>query len=96
MFEETNTSLSDTDNFVEKLMTIKNIKIAIQITAIDDKELKLSFRSKEGINIREIAVKYGGGGHSQAAGARVKNVQLLEFIEKLVLDCENLNLEGAA
>ncbi len=90
MLKETDSTLSDTENFIERLMTIKNMKIAIQITELDDDELKLSFRSKEGINIRDIAIKYNGGGHSQAAGAKTKDISIYDLKKLLIEECSKL------
>ena len=89
MLDSVGATLSDTENFIERLMTIKNMKIAIQVTELDNNELKLSFRSKEGINIREIAVKYNGGGHSQAAGAKTHNISISNLKELLIDECRN-------
>jgi len=90
ILDSVNANLSDTENFVERLMTIKNMKIAIQITELDNNELKLSFRSKEGINIRNIAVKYNGGGHSQAAGAKTKDISISDLKKMLIEECSKL------
>lgn len=90
MLDSVNATLSDTENFIERLMTIKNMKIAIQITELDNNELKLSFRSKEGINIRNIAIKYNGGGHMQAAGGKTKDISILELKELLIDECREL------
>jgi phosphoesterase RecJ-like protein len=90
MLDSVNATLSDTENFIERLMTIKNMKIAIQITELDNNELKLSFRSKEGINIRNIAIKYNGGGHMQAAGGKTKDISISELKELLIDECREL------
>ncbi|HPI21248.1 MAG TPA: rhamnulose-1-phosphate aldolase [Candidatus Kapabacteria bacterium] len=90
ILDSVNATLSDTENFVERLMTIKNMKIAIQITELDNNELKLSFRSKEGINIRNIAIKYNGGGHSQAAGAKAKDISISDLKKMLIEECSKL------
>ncbi len=90
MLKETDSTLSDTENFIERLMTIKNMKIAIQITELDNNELKLSFRSKEGINIRNIAIKYNGGGHSQASGAKAKDISIFDLKKILIEECSIL------
>lgn len=67
--------------------------------ASDNKDLNLiaminpaksvSFRTiKDDINLGEFARKLGGGGHSKAAGAPVKNNTVIEFISKLFKEGE--------
>jgi phosphoesterase RecJ-like protein len=36
-----------------------------------DGQIKVSFRSREKVNVAELAKNYGGGGHARAAGATV-------------------------
>ncbi len=81
MFRKTNTKEEDIENFAEKFLQIKGSKIAVLITEILKRaELRVSFRAKAGYNVRDIAVKLGGGGHIEAAGARVysKNIEKLK------------------
>jgi len=49
-------------------------------------KLSLSFRSKEEINVAEIAQRLGGGGHKNAAGATVEGEfeKMVEEILKVV------------
>lgn len=37
-----------------------------------DGKVRLSFRAKDDVNVREIAIRFGGGGHVAAAGATVE------------------------
>ena len=54
----------------------------------DDKGYNVSFRSKDGINVREIAESFGGGGHTAASGCvineelDVTRTKLLERVRK--------------
>jgi phosphoesterase RecJ-like protein len=73
MFLRTKALNEDIDNYVEKTLSIRGVKFGVLIAHIlDINEIRLSFRSKDNfISAREIAVKFGGGGHEQAAGARI-------------------------
>jgi oligoribonuclease NrnB/cAMP/cGMP phosphodiesterase (DHH superfamily) len=42
--------------------------------------VRLSFRGERGFNVIPLAAKYGGGGHSAAAGARIPLARLGEII----------------
>ena len=44
--------------------------------------VRLSFRSKDDVNVREVAILFGGGGHDAAAGATVE-LSLTEAYEQV-------------
>lgn len=86
MFDKTGCLNEDTDNFVEKTLSVKGVKLGILVSYLRDKdEIRVSFRSKEGfINARDLAVIFGGGGHTHAAGARIYN-STIEEAKKIIL-----------
>lgn len=64
----------------------------LQPQAIPDTEYKISFRSgSDAVNVAEIAMRYGGGGHIRAAGAsttlepQVCLAQILELIREQII-----------
>lgn len=90
-FIATNTDNSDLENFVESLMAISGVKIGVLIAEIPDaNEIKLSFRSKGNYSVRDLALKFNGGGHLNASGARI-NPGSLEIVKKQLLE-ETRNL----
>lgn len=90
-FLETNTNNSDLENFVESLMAIKGIKIGVLIAEIPgSNEIKLSFRSKDNYSVRDLAMKFNGGGHLNASGARVKNGSLASVKTNLIYETKKL------
>jgi phosphoesterase RecJ-like protein len=50
----------------------------------EDGELSVSFRSRSGFDVSEIAKEVGGGGHKAAAGARVEGLPFDEAVEKVL------------
>mgnify|MGYP002591517169 FL=1 len=52
--------------------------------------VKISFRSKEWVNVNELAQNFGGGGHVRAAGATI-NEPLIKATEA-VLACAEQSL----
>ncbi len=58
----------DLDGIVNQLRNIKGISCAIFMYQTDDMEYKVSLRSDESVNVAEVAVCFGGGGHARAAG----------------------------
>lgn len=77
------------EGLIDQIRAIKGVKVAVLVRKVDDL-LKISFRSKDkDISVRELAGKFGGGGHPGASGATVPlvdlNKQILE-IKKIVKD----------
>lgn len=79
MFESTNTTEVETDNFSNYPMSIEGVQIGLLFNELDD-GVKISFRSKSDIPINELAKELGGGGHKNAAGARLFNISLQDAI----------------
>jgi len=72
----------DTEGLVNELLTAKHISVAVLARELHP-NVKLSFRSKGNINVREIASKYfNGGGHANAAGGS-SPVSLTDTLTKL-------------
>jgi phosphoesterase RecJ-like protein len=69
-FASCNASQSDLDGICEFMLNTKGIEVAVLASERDNGYTKLSFRSK-GVNVSEIAVSLGGGGHKLAAGAGI-------------------------
>ncbi len=72
MFEETATSPDDTEHFVDFPRIMKDVKVSILFREIEDNYYKLSLRSKDDINVARVAEAFGGGGHKNAAGCRIR------------------------
>jgi phosphoesterase RecJ-like protein len=49
-----------------------------------DGYIKVSLRAKGECNVSQVALKFGGGGHRNAAGYRVKDKTLAEVNEELL------------
>ena len=69
-FEEFHSEPSVTENLVNQLLRVKGVKIALFVSEFDG-TVKLSVRTKRPYNARDIVAFYGGGGHDQAAGAKL-------------------------
>lgn len=76
---------------VNVLSNINGIHIWVHFSEKDDGSVKVEIRSS-GIPVNEIAAKYGGGGHKQAAGA---NIQSLELVNSVLKDLDDLCKEAS-
>jgi phosphoesterase RecJ-like protein len=82
-FAQAGASVGDTERVVEELRTMEGIKVAVLFKELE-KGIKVSLRSKEGIDVSEIAAGFGGGGHERAAGFLISGD--LEEIKEIVLE----------
>ena len=102
MLKQTNCTNEDTEELVQVALSIKETQVAIMIREyVKTNELKISLRSKGDINIQPIAVKFGGGGHINAAGCSLENISikeakqiLIEEIKKNIFQKNKKNLEN--
>jgi len=84
MFKHTTTSEEDTDAFVPYTLTIQGVQIGLMFSELDGM-IKVNFRSKGDIWINTLAKEFGGNGHKNAAGARVRGATLEQLVP-LVLE----------
>lgn len=79
---------TEVDGFVNYCLATKESKIGILFFELKN-GIKISFRSKTEIPVNELAAEFGGGGHFHAAGARLHDVKLSDYIEKVVAKAED-------
>ncbi len=72
MFRETGTAAEDTENFANLPRSINEVKVSALFRETGSGEWKASLRSKGAANVARIAEQFGGGGHRNAAGFRIK------------------------
>jgi bifunctional oligoribonuclease and PAP phosphatase NrnA len=60
------------ENFVDIPRTIEGVDVAIFYSEMSEGLFKLSFRSKDRINVERVARVFGGGGHMNAAACRIE------------------------
>ena len=82
-FIETGAEESDTDGFVNFALSVENVKIGILFVELKE-GFKVSFRSKGNISVNQLAREYGGGGHTNAAGARFFKNNLNELLPEIL------------
>jgi len=49
--------------------------------------LTISFRARGGFDVAKIAQELGGGGHKEAAGARILGMSFTEAVSKVLETC---------
>ncbi|MCA9284688.1 MAG: DHH family phosphoesterase [Phycisphaerales bacterium] len=79
-FTETGGALEDLTGIVNEPMAVRSVRVSALLTQTDPGLTKVSLRSKPAIaggadgfvNVNDLAARFGGGGHANAAGARIK------------------------
>lgn len=67
-FNLSSIGIGETEDYIDFLRSCKGMKVAAIFKEVNDKEIKVSLRSQNSINVAKIAEKFGGGGHAAAAG----------------------------
>jgi phosphoesterase RecJ-like protein len=87
MFKNTDADEYDTDGFVNFSLSVENVKIGLLFIELKE-GFKVSFRSKGKIPVNKLAEEFGGGGHINAAGLRMYNKNVNEFIPVILKKAE--------
>jgi phosphoesterase RecJ-like protein len=83
MFRDTGTNEIETDNFTTYPMSIRGVRVGILFNELPD-GVKISFRSKGSIPMNKLATEFGGGGHLNAAGARLFDCTLDDIVPQVI------------
>ena len=85
----------DNEGLIDHLRAIQGVIVAVFFEELPDGKVRVSMRSKsEKADVCAICVKFGGGGHTLAAGARVRGT--LAEVEQKVLEaiCEVVDCDS--
>lgn len=61
----------DTEGFINYPRNIEGVEVAIMFKETDNQSVRVSLRSKS-VDVSQLALSFGGGGHARAAGCTVK------------------------
>jgi len=88
MIIETGANMSDTVKIIDIISSLATVEVAIVIIE-NNSDIKVSLRSKK-IDLSDLAKSFGGGGHPLACGFNIRNSNLEEVLDKILL---KLNME---
>ena len=80
--EEKGVSQNELDGIVEEGRDIQGVEVSVFVYEKDD-GFKVSLRSNEYVNVSDVCILFGGGGHIKAAGCTIKG-SLEEVKEKII------------
>lgn len=83
MSRECNTHYDSESGFVNFLVSAEEADVGVIFNDRGNGSIEVGLRSKPGVNIANVALRLGGGGHPQAAGCTVKGA--LPEVRQIVL-----------
>lgn len=60
--------IDEIDGIIDWLMEIRGVQVACVLKEVHNKLTKVSLRSEKGYNLKNLVLRYHGGGHEHAAG----------------------------
>lgn len=84
MLQSTGTTMDDVENFINFPRSVETVKVAVLIKEGGAGNLSVSMRAKGEVDVAEIAEKFGGGGHRNAAGFRLYDMEIEELKKALL------------
>ena len=88
MFNSTKAEEHDTDGFVNFSLSVENVKIGLLFIELNE-GFKVSLRSKGNIPVNKLAREFGGGGHINAAGLRIFDKDMNDYLTLILNRAED-------
>jgi len=62
----------DSEGLIDLIRSVKGVRVAVFFEELEGGKIRVSMRSKDkGVNVCDVAARFGGGGHALAAGIRM-------------------------
>lgn len=76
------------DDQVSIPMALRGVQIAMLFSEGEKGVVRINLRGEGGVSVIELAQQFGGGGHTHAAGVRIRNESVQEVIRRVVAAAE--------
>lgn len=84
MLKDSGATMEVSDEFAVYPRTIAGVEVSALFRELDGRDVKVSLRSKDTVDVAEIASKFGGGGHKRAAGCLIKGGSIDGAMEQIL------------
>lgn len=74
---------ADMEGVINYARDIRGVEVAVMIKETSKDIFKVSFRANTNFDVSKIAVYYGGGGHSKAAGCTIRDMKFEDVLEDI-------------
>jgi len=71
MFKKTNTTPDIIEGFIDYPRYVAGVKVAVLFRELPEGGYKVSFRSRDHVDVAKVAKHFGGGGHLNASGCTI-------------------------
>ena len=75
------------DGIVSQLRLTRGVEVAIFIYELETQSFKVSLRSNGRVDVSKVAVFFGGGGHTRAAGCDLQG-SMYDVINNITVEIE--------
>lgn len=82
-FAQTGASPDEAEGFINYPRSIEGVEAALSFKEIETQKYKISFRSKNYLDVASLAHEFGGGGHARASGCKM--VGSLEEVQQKII-----------
>ncbi|MGW8160862.1 MAG: DHH family phosphoesterase [Desulfobulbales bacterium] len=89
MFKAAGAQQEDTEEFINLPRALRSVKVAGLLKELPDGYVKVSLRAKGECDVAQVAAKFGGGGHRNAAGYRAKDQVMVIIRDELVQELKH-------
>ncbi len=72
MLERTFTTMEDTEYFINLPRAVSSVRVAVFLKEVEPNHISVSLRAKGQCDVSLVAAQFGGGGHRNASGFRIK------------------------
>ncbi|NLD35920.1 MAG: CBS domain-containing protein [Desulfatiglans sp.] len=86
--------IGDFAMLVHKFMDMENIQVLFALAQMEDKIYLVARSRNDAVNVAEIALEFGGGGHPQAASATISKKTIIQVERTLLALLKNLINHG--
>lgn len=85
MLKQSGATYADSEGFVDMARCIRDVEVSLLFREISLHETKVTLRSKQYVDVQEIARLFGGGGHTRASGALI-HADMKQAIETVIAE----------
>ncbi len=83
MLDQTGCTMEDTENFINLPRAITTVQVAVFLKETAEDMVSVSMRAKDTCDVADIASRFGGGGHRNAAGFRAADTTVDSVWQRL-------------
>ncbi|MFH1654494.1 MAG: bifunctional oligoribonuclease/PAP phosphatase NrnA [Pseudomonadota bacterium] len=73
MFKEAGATMEQSEDFSEIPRSVENVEVSALFREKSKNVIRVSLRSKDYVNVSDLAKKFDGGGHARAAGCTIED-----------------------